>query len=141
MRNCLLPSLLALSFNCAAAPDFSQTGHRAAQFAQDRVDDIGRMLEGPARPAVPAVPPVLSCNELYERKLALQRAQLGVRPAYGDDPRNAVAMAVGTINPWGFAFLPLSGMQSYLESARSGQLDAELDALRFASARQRCFVR
>jgi hypothetical protein len=45
------------------------------------------------------------------------------------------------MNTWGLALLPFTAMQSYTADARQGRIDAELDALRYASARQQCFVR
>lgn len=136
-----LPLLLCFAGPADALPASAGFEADARAFAAARADDARAVLLGPARPATPVIDPALDCNALYARRVALTRQQLDYHTGYLDDPRNQTALAIGTVTPWGFAYLPFTAMQSYTRSARKGQLETELDALRQASARLQCFRR
>ena len=136
-----LPLLLCLTSPADALPSGAGFEADARAFAAARAADAAAVLLGPAVPVTPTIEPALDCNALYLRRMALTRQQLDYHTSYLDDPRNQTALAVGTVTTWGFAYLPFTAMQSYTRSARKGQIEAELDALRQASARLQCFRR
>lgn len=136
-----LPLLLGLAGPALALPDTAALEASARAFAAARAADAEVVLLGPALPVTPTLDPALDCNALYLRRMALTRQQLDYHTSYLDDPRNQTALAVGTVTTWGFAYLPFTAMQSYTRSARKAYLEAELDALRQASARLQCFRR
>lgn len=140
--------LLSIGLLCAAVPALSRAGSPVpdqapagpAQFVDDRIDDGRLLLFGPDAPRVAPVPAGQTCAELYERRLQLMRSQYDYKPAYTDDPRNRAAVFIGTITTAGFYYLPFSGVQAYLDANDDGDVQAEIDALRYASAAQQCFV-
>ncbi|MGD9600957.1 MAG: hypothetical protein AB7O21_07315 [Gammaproteobacteria bacterium] len=121
-------------------PTPEQVSARSEQFVYDRLGDGQRMLLGPAAPRAVTVPPGQSCAALYERRVALLRAQYDYKPAYTDDPRNRAAVFIGTIFTPAFYYLAFSGVQAYNDAAGGADVQAEIDALRYASAAQQCFV-
>lgn len=121
----------------AAAGD--SLGQQAGDFLIDRYHDGRRLLEGPRQTATPAVAPGQSCIALYERRLELLRNMNDYKPAYWDDPRNQAAVFIGTIWTPAFYFLGYSAISAQLDSLNDIDPQVELDALRFASAEQRCF--
>jgi len=139
-----IPTLLMLTLAVSAVqaqPDWPVVQARAKAFARDRAADGQRLLLGPTAPPVTPPPAALSCSELYERRVALMRTQLDYQPPYTDDPRNRAAVFIGTIFTPGFYFLPFSAIQDYVGADRKVRTEHELDALRYASAAQQCYVR
>lgn len=120
------------------APEIARQGE---QFAYDRLQDGRRMLLGPHPVTPPPLAAGLSCEDLYVRRMALMRGQLDPAPPYTDDPRNRAAVLIGTIWTPGFYYLAFSGIQAYVDAQRKPAVQAEIDALRYASAAQRCFER
>lgn len=113
---------------------------QARDFAAHRVQDGRRLLLGP-QPAGPLPVPVgQSCTELYAQRVALMQAQADYTPRFTDDPRNRAAVFIGTIFTPAFYYLAYSGVTEYLESGTRVDREAQLDALRQASAAQQCFV-
>ena len=102
---------------------------------------IEEIVHGPTAPTVPTDLSRLSCAELYRMRTELLRQSYDYVPAYLDDPRNVAALAIGTIATPAFYYLPYTGVQSYLRGRRAIAADAELTALREASAAKDCFVR
>lgn len=139
----LTGALLALSAATASAAATDRETRRAATaaFVHDRAAEARHLLLGPARPAPPAVLPGQDCATLYARRLALMRTQYDYKPAYTDDPRNRAAVFIGTIFTPAFYYLAFTGIQSYTEHAHDAQTQAEIDALRYASALRQCYVR
>ncbi len=105
----------------------------------DRYQDGRRLIEGPREVIPPALEPGQSCIALYERRLALLRHMDDYKPAYWDDPRNQAAVLIGTIWAPSFYFLSYSAINAHLDATNDTDPRAELDALRYASAQQRCF--
>jgi len=135
MPSILLALLLALPIGAAA------TGVDAVHgFARARLADTEALLLGPALPALPAVPPA-DCQALYERRLALMRAELDPAPAFLDEPRHLAAVFIGTMWTPAFYYLPYRAVATTAGHARRGDGAAELEALRRAAAAQRCFER
>ena len=112
--------------------------HKAEQFARDRFRDARNFLLGPARPAA-ASPTTLDCRTLYTQRVALTRDRLDYRVNFWDDPRNRAAVFIGSAWSGAFYYLPYSALAAYSSSIPGPQTQAEIDALRAASARQRCF--
>ena len=113
---------------------------KAEQFARDRLSDARNFLIGPARPA--AVSPVtLDCRALYTQRVALTRDRLDYRANFWDDPRNRAAAFIGAAWSGAFYYLPYSALAAYSSAISGPQTQTEIDALRAASARQRCFER
>lgn len=110
------------------------------QFAQQRIQDIKKLIGGPNGRPAPVIAPYQSCQQLYARRLQLLPQTLDYKPAYWDDPRNRVAVFLGTMFAPAFYFLSYTGISSYLDAARQIDPRIELDALRHASAQQRCFI-
>jgi hypothetical protein len=142
-------SVLILSL---AAGAFGLTGPRAAfawaqasaagtQFVRERVDDGRYLLFGPHAPTPPSVRAGQSCAELYAQRLRLMQTQNDYTPPYTDDPRNRAAIFIGTIFTPAFSFLAFTGIQAYTAKKHEIQTQAEIDALRHASAQQQCYVR
>jgi len=119
-------------------PQQVQTG--AEQFVYDRLGDGRHMIFGPAAPQVPPVDPARTCADLYTERLRLLQAQYHYKPAYTDDPRNRAAVFIGTIFTPAFYYLAFSGIQAYNEAADDAAIQGRIDALRYASAEQMCFV-
>ncbi len=125
----------------AATPEWEARQAATAAFVHDRKADVRHLLLGPARPDPAPVAPNQTCAELYARRVALMRTQYDYKPAYTDDPRNRAAIFIGTIFAPAFYYLAFTGIQSYTESTRAAQTDVDLEALRYASALQHCYVR
>lgn len=122
-------------------PTAPELARHAEQFAYDRLQDGRRMVLGPHPVTPPSVPAGTSCEELYLRRVALMRGQVDAAPPYTDDPRNRAAVLIGTLWTPGFYYLAFSGIQAYVDAQRKPEAQAEIDALRDASAAQRCFER
>ncbi len=116
--------------------------HDATEFAWDSYDAARDMVEGPRRPETPALIQLvdMSCDQLYYRRLALLPDTLDYAPAYYDDPRNKAAVVIGTIITQGYYYLGYSMFTGYRDQQRKVSVEAELDALRAASAYKQCFL-
>ena len=113
---------------------------KAEQFARNRYQDARSLLLGPKRPS--AISPTSeSCGALYARRVALIKDQLDYRATFWDDPRNRAVVFIGSAWSGAFYYLPYSALAEYSEAITGPQTQAEIDALRAASARQRCFER
>jgi hypothetical protein len=146
MRWCLilLAGLFALDSPAAPPPQWPtwpQVEQASEQFAYDRLRDGQRLVLGPSPPRVAPVPANQTCAELYAQRLALMQTQVDYKPAFTDDPRNRAAIFVGTLFPPAFFYLAFSGIQAYGDANDDAATQAQLDALRYASATQQCFVR
>lgn len=113
---------------------------QALAFGRARFDDARTLLMGPARPD-PAPVTSSDCAELYYRRVALAQRKLDYGDTFWDDPRNRGAVFVGAVWTPAFYFLAWSALDEYTTAAPRPQLGADLDALRAASARLRCFER
>ena len=109
-------------------------------FAERRILDIKKLIGGPNGHPAPTIAPYQSCQQLYARRLQLLPKTLNYKPAYWDDPRNQVAVFLGTMFAPAFYFLSYTGITSYLDAAHQIDPRIELAALRHASAQQRCFL-
>ena len=112
-----------------------------AEFAKKRFNDLKKLINGPNGQPAPHIAPYQTCQQLYYRRLAIMPRTLNYKPDYWDDPRNQVAVFLGTMFTPAFYFLGYSGINAYLDAANQIDPRIELDALRHASAQQRCFVR
>ena len=132
---------LFLALACAAEPLFaiSITKDDVREFVDGRVADGRTLLDGGYRPIHQPAPTELSCHELYNRRMALASQAHGYRPPYTDQPRNIGAAFIGTLFTPGFYYLGYSALENHLTDRRRRGASAELDALRRASATQRCF--
>ena len=113
----------------------------ALEFAKNRFNDLKKIIVGPNGQPPPDIAPYQTCQQLYRRRLELLPKTLNYKPDYWDDPRNQVAVFLGTMFTPAFYFLGYSGISAYLDAANQIDPRIELDALRHASAQQRCFVR
>jgi hypothetical protein len=68
------------------------------------------------------------------------RAQMNYKPPFYDDPRNNVAVVLGTFFEPAYFYLAYTGITGYTEKLSKDEMTAELDALRYASAQRNCFV-
>lgn len=142
----LLLILISVSITSEAAPTAPGTSSKAISiepviaFGERRLDDIKNLIGGPNGHPAPHIAPHQTCQQLYRRRLQLLPQTLDYKPAYWDDPRNKVAVFLGTVFAPAFYFLTYSAFSSYLDEARQIDPRIELDALRQASAQQRCFV-
>lgn len=127
--------------NAQAANTISVSTDPVIVFAERRLNDIKKIILGPNGQPAPHIDPFQSCQQLYQRRLALLPKTLSYKPAYWDDPRNQVAVFLGTMFAPAFYFLGYTGISLYLEEANRIDPRIELDALRYASAQQRCFLR
>ncbi len=118
-----------------------QVREDAEQFAYDRISDGRRLVLGPYPPRVAPVPPAQNCRDLYAQRLALMQTQYDYKPKFTDDPRNRAAVFIGTIFTPAFYYLAFSGIQAYGDATFDAQNQSHLDALRYASAEQQCYVR
>jgi opacity protein-like surface antigen len=114
----------------------------ATAFAWDSYEDARNMVEGPRRPDTPALVNLLDlpCHELYHRRMALLPDTYDYAPAYWDDARNKAAVVIGTIITQGYYYLGYSMFTGYRDQLRKVSVEAELDALRAASAYKQCFL-
>ncbi|MDA0824538.1 MAG: hypothetical protein O3C28_19265 [Proteobacteria bacterium] len=108
-------------------------------FALARYRDGQRLIEGPREPAPATIPAGLSCIELYERRLELIRQSDDYKPSYWDDPRIQAAAFIGTIWTPAFYFLGYSAITAHLDELHTTDSRPNLNAIRRASATQRCF--
>ena len=111
------------------------------EFAKRRMGDLKKLVVGPNGQPAPHIAPYQTCQQLYQRRLALLPRTLNYKPSYWDDPRNQVAVFLGTMFAPAFYFLGYSGISSYLDAANQIDPRIELDALRHVSAQQRCFLK
>ncbi len=121
-------------------PTWPEVRQDTEQFAYDRIGDGRRMLLGAYPPRVRTPPPGQSCAELYQQRVKLIQQEYDYRPGFTDDPRNRAAVFIGSIFTPGFYFLAFSGIQNYNDVTNNAETQARLDALRYASAEQQCFV-
>ena len=124
----------------AAPSSMSIYRERAERFARDRVRDAHDLLVGPKRPSAMS-PMDLDCRELYARRVGLIQERLDYRSTFWDDPRNGTSVFLGAIWTPAFYYLAYNALATYTEANAGPQRQAEIDALRVASARQRCFER
>jgi hypothetical protein len=76
-------------------------------------------------------------NAVGDRLVIHVETQGGPSSAYIVDPRNGALL--GTVWMPAFAYLPFRTVQRFQAQQRRPQMQADLDALRAASAAQRCF--
>jgi len=137
--------LLGLLAPCASAGQTSGATippqlRPAVDFARARAADGYEILLGPSRPQAPEVA-AADCATLYARRLELTRAGLDHRATFWRDPRHAGAVFVGAIWTPAFYYLPYRAVAEVAAHGDAAARLAELDALRHAAARQRCFER
>ena len=111
------------------------------QFVRDRGNDARELTLG--TPAPQSVTPTdLDCTELYNRRIALMRRQVDYGPTdYFSDPRVGASVFIGAVWTPGFYYLPFHALQRFQKDQHRPQQQADIDALRTASAAQRCFER
>ena len=146
MRN---PALITLVLSLLAGPANAESlmspsmqlyRQKAEQFARDRYRNARDLLIGPERPS--AISPTSeSCAALYARRVALIQDQLDYRATFWDDQRNRAVVFIGPAWSGAFYYLPYSALAEYSEAISGPQTQTDIDALRAASARQRCFER
>lgn len=112
---------------------------RLQQFIIDRYQDGKYLIQGPSEIAPPPIDEHLSCVELYNRRIDLLHETNHHKPSYWNDPRNQAAIFIGTIWTPAFYFLGYSAVAVHLDEINDNDPQTHLDALRRASARQRCF--
>ncbi len=109
------------------------------QFVQARSHDARDLALGTPAPRM-VVPTNLDCATLYQRRVALMRSQVDQEPTdFMGDPRIRTGALLGTVWMPAFAYLPFRTVQRFQAQQRRPQMQADLDALRAASAAQRCF--
>lgn len=109
------------------------------QFVQARAHDARDLALGTPAPQQ-VMPTNLDCAELYNRRVAIMRGQVDQEPTdFLADPRIRTSALLGTVWMPAFAYLPFRTVQRFQEQQRRPQIQADLDALRAASAAQRCF--
>ena len=109
------------------------------QFVQARARDARDLTLGQAAPQI-VMPTDLDCTTLYNRRVALMRGQVDSAPTdYFDDPRSGAATFLGAVWTPAFYYLPFRTLQRFQDQQRRPQVQADIDALRAASAAQRCF--
>ena len=149
MRRCVYLFAFLLAGPCTAAPAPASTSAWSSAeaqaeieaFAKARAADVGNLVFGPRPPVLAPPDDKLSCAELYERRVVLMHAKSNYRPPFNDDPRTQVAVGFGMVSSISLAFLPFAAIQSYTDAIQKVDTEASLDTLRYASARQQCFVR
>lgn len=138
IRLCVISLLTALCPTMVhATGETSDEG--VSRFIIDRLHDGRRLIKGPSESDPPPVEPHQSCIELYQRRLSLLRQLHDYKPSYWDDPRNQAAVFIGTVWMPAFYFLNYSAVSAHLDELKHIEPRVELDALRHASAQQRCF--
>ena len=92
-------------------------------------------------PAPQSIAPTdIDCTELYHRRIALMRRQVDYGPTdYFSDPRVGASLFIGAVWTPGFYYLPFHALQRFQKEQHRPQQQADIDALRTASAAQRCF--
>ncbi len=111
------------------------------RLARARFDDARQLINGPLAPTIQPLAPGLDCRALYQQRVALSRQQLNYRPSFWEDPRSQTGVFIGAVWAPAFYYLPYQAFTEYRASARAPQVQADIDALRAASAQQRCFER
>jgi len=111
------------------------------QFTYDRLQDARHLMIGPQQPNVAPVAPNQTCAELYVQRLHLMQSQYDYAPTFSDDRRNQAATFLGAIFNPALFYLAFTSIQSYTHATAIHQTNAEIDALRYASAAQQCYVR
>jgi len=137
-RLCLIVLVPALSTTPVYAAG-ERLGVQVSEFVVDRYLDGRRLIEGPTVATPPVIEPNQGCVALYQRRLVLLQQMHDYKPAYWDDPRNQAAVFLGTIWTPAFYFLGHSALTAQLDELSEIDPQTELDALRHASAQQRCF--
>jgi hypothetical protein len=135
-------AVLAIFLNVTTTPVHAANEspeRRLSQFVLDRYEDGRRLIQGPSEIKPPRVDENWSCVELYERRVDLLRETNHYKPPYWDDPRNQAAIFIGTVWTPAFYFLGYSAVAAHLDDLNGNNPRTHLDALRRASARQRCF--
>ena len=109
------------------------------QFVRERGRDARELTLG--TPAPQSIAPTdLDCTELYHRRIALMRRQVDYGPTdYFSDPRVGASLFIGAVWTPGFYYLPFHALQRFQKEQHRPQQQADIDALRTASAAQRCF--
>jgi len=138
MRLCVISLLTALSTTMVHAIG-ATLDEGVGGFIVDRLHDTRRLIAGPSESVPPIIEADQSCIELYQRRLILLRQLRDYNPTYWDDPRNQAAVLIGTIWAPAFYFLNYSAVNAQLDTLNHLDPQAELDALRHASAQRRCF--
>lgn len=109
------------------------------QLVQARARDARNLTLGHPAPQI-IMPANLDCTTLYNRRVALIRGQLDAEPTdYFDDPRIGAGTFLGAVWTPAFYYLPFRTLQRFQDQQRRPQVQADIDALRAASAAQRCF--
>lgn len=137
-------ALLAGTARAAEPPPWPELPGDAAaldRFGRARFDDARQLVNGARPPAVPAISPELDCRALYQQRVALSRDQLNYRPSFWEDPRSQTGVFLGAVWTPAFYYLPYRAFTDYRANAKAPQVQADIDALRAASAQLRCFER
>jgi len=109
------------------------------QFVAARAQDARDLALGAPAPQM-VMPTDLDCTALYNRRVAMMRGQVDIGPTdYFDDPKIGTGAFLGAIWTPAFYYLPFRTLQRYQNQQRRPQVQADIDALRAASAAQRCF--
>ena len=109
------------------------------QFVRERGQDVRELTLGTPAPQSLA-PADIDCTELYNRRIALMRRQVDYGPTdYFSDPRVGASVFIGAVWTPGFYYLPFHALQRFQHEQHRPQQQADIDALRTASAAQRCF--
>lgn len=148
----LVGGTLFFSAAVAAAPESAEGVTPAAPYAlAAAIDPVAQAIEGGARNVQsfiagpsserPEVGDHLNCEQIYDRIVRLAPRTYNYRAGYWEDPRNAAIGALGfVVTPmfyaWGYTAFDHYGEQQQIAAA-----NREIDALRYASARQDCWVK
>ncbi len=109
------------------------------QFVKERAQDAHDLALGNPAPQV-VMPTNLDCATLYNRRVALMRGQVDQNPTdFMGDPRVRTSALLGTVWMPAFAYLPFRTVQQFRAQQKRPQVQADIDALRAASAALRCF--
>ena len=137
----LVPAVQAVAAEPSAPLLEAVAPVQVKQFVQARARDARNLTLGQAAPQT-VMPTDLDCTTLYHRRVALMRGQLDDGPTdYFNDPRIGAATFLGAVWTPAFYYLPLRTLQRFQDQQRRPQVQADIDALRAASAAQRCFER
>lgn len=135
----LVPAVRAVEDEPAAPMLEAVEPVQVKQFVQARARDARNLTLGHPAPQI-VMPTNLDCTTLYNRRVALMRSQLDAGPTdYFDDPRIGAGTFLGAVWTPAFYYLPFRTLQRFQDQQRRPQLQADIDALRAASAAQRCF--
>ena len=135
----LVPAVRAVEDEPAAPMLQAVEPVQVKQFVQARARDARNLTLGHPVPQI-IMPTNLDCTTLYNRRIALMRGQLDTGPTdYFDDPRIGAGTFLGAVWTPAFYYLPFRTLQRFQDQQRRPQVQADIDALRAASAAQRCF--